>query len=444
MASSGHGPARAMPTAPGSLPRESTRETAQIRRSHSSRVGTTSTLEGAIVRRRVLDLQEGTLRSEVETPRGDVRILAFASLARPGTAALVVEGPGLVADSRGPLVLPASDRGHDGDRWQMRGKRGGVTVAASERAARIAGGRVRLERLVAYATDPEQPPRPEAALEALEAAERIGVESLLAEQRSEWARRWSAADIRIEGDPDLQRAVRFSLFHLMASVADRPQAALGARGLSGPGYRGHVFWDTDVFVLPFLAATHPPAAGALVGYRVARLAAARSAAARMGFEGARFPWESADSGDDITPTALPDASGQARASPDRRAGGAHHRRRRVGDGAVPELERQPRDAPGLPRSDRRDRALLGLADPCRRRRSRPHRRRHRPRRVPRERRRQRVHERHGPVEPRPRREPRGRRGGCPLARAAPPPSSMGSTLRPAATSSSRGTSGSSR
>ena len=163
---------------------------------------------------------------------------------------------------------------------------------------------------MAYATDPAQPPRPEAALEALEAAERIGVEALLAEQRSEWARRWSAADIRIEGDPDLQRAVRFSLFHLMTSVADRPQAALGARGLSGPGYRGHVFWDTDVFVLPFLAATHPPAAGALVGYRVARLAAARRAAARGGFEGARFPWESADSGDDITPVALPDASGK--------------------------------------------------------------------------------------------------------------------------------------
>ena len=176
--------------------------------------------------------------------------------------------------------------------------------------ARVTASRVRLERLVAYATDPAQPPRPEAALEALEAAERIGVETLLAEQRSEWARRWSAADIRIEGDPDLQRAVRFSLFHLMASVADRPQAALGARGLSGPGYRGHVFWDTDVFVLPFLAATHPPAAGALVGYRVARLAAARRAAARGGFEGARFPWESADSGDDITPVALPDASGK--------------------------------------------------------------------------------------------------------------------------------------
>jgi trehalose/maltose hydrolase-like predicted phosphorylase len=170
--------------------------------------------------------------------------------------------------------------------------------------------RLRLERLVAYATDPRQAPRPEAALEALEAAERLGVDRLLVEQRSAWARRWSAADIRIEGDPELQRAVRFSLFHLMASVADRPEAALGAKGLSGPGYGGHVFWDTDVFVLPFLAATHPPAARALVAYRVRRLDAARAAAARGGFEGARFPWESGASGDDITPPWLTDARGR--------------------------------------------------------------------------------------------------------------------------------------
>jgi trehalose/maltose hydrolase-like predicted phosphorylase len=223
---------------------------------------------------------------------------------------LVIEGAELDAERAGPLAFPATGQVLEGDRWQMRGTSGGVAVAASERVVRITAARLRLERLVAYATDSQQPPRPEAALEALEAAERIGLESLLAEQRSAWARRWAAADIRIEGDPDLQRAVRFSLFHLIASVADRPEAALGAKGLSGPGYRGHVFWDTDVFVLPFLAATHPPAARALVGYRVARLAAAREAAARAGFEGARFPWESADSGDDITPDRLPDAHGR--------------------------------------------------------------------------------------------------------------------------------------
>ena len=106
----------------------------------------------------------------------------------------------------------------------------------------------------------------------------------------------------IEGDPELQRAIRFALFHLMASVADEREAALGARGLSGPGYRGHVFWDTDVFVLPFLAATHPAAARAMLEYRIQRLPAAREAARRLAYAGARFPWESAADGFDVTPS----------------------------------------------------------------------------------------------------------------------------------------------
>ena len=64
----------------------------------------------------------------------------------------------------------------------------------------------------------------------------------------------------------------------MASVADTGEAAVGARGLTGPAYRGHVFWDSDVFVLPFLAATHPEAARAMLEYRVRRLPAAREIA----------------------------------------------------------------------------------------------------------------------------------------------------------------------
>lgn len=271
-----------------------------------------ASLEEAIPRRRVLDLRDGTLRTELDTPGGEASTVAFASLARPGTAVLVAEGAAFQDDPTGPLQLPAAaEHGRVDARWWARVHgSGGVAVAASERIVRMTAARLRLERLVAYATDPRQAPRPEAALEALEAAEQLGVETLLAEQRSAWARRWSIADIRIEGDPELQRAVRFCLFHLMASVADRAEAALGAKGLSGPGYRGHVFWDTDVFVLPFLAATHPSAARALVGYRVQRLDAARAAAARGGFEGARYPWESADTGDDVTPPWITDSSGK--------------------------------------------------------------------------------------------------------------------------------------
>ena len=260
-------------------------------------------LDGAAPRRRVLDLRDGTLHTELETDDGPASTMAFASLARPGTVVLTSEprGGGM------PLQLvKGAEHGKEGDRtWARISGSGGAAVAASQRVA----GRARLERLAAYATDPHQAPNAEAALELLEEAERAGVDTLLAEQRSAWAERWAMADIRIEGDDELQRAVRFCLFHLMASVADRPQAALGAKGLSGRGYRGHVFWDTDVFVLPFLAATHPPAARALIGYRLARLDAARAVAARHGYAGARFPWESADVGVDITPPELPGPDG---------------------------------------------------------------------------------------------------------------------------------------
>ena len=101
-----------------------------------------------------------------------------------------------------------------------------------------------------------------------------------------------------------------ALFHLMASAGDGGEAAIGARGLSGPAYRGHVFWDTDVFVLPFFAATHPEAARAILEYRVSRLPAALEAARRDGRAGARFPWESAAAGDDVTPTAAIDRAGR--------------------------------------------------------------------------------------------------------------------------------------
>jgi trehalose/maltose hydrolase-like predicted phosphorylase len=220
--------------------------------------------------RRQLDLRAGILREN-----GPVTSVRLASLERPGTVALRVQGDGRRMPSAGQRVEHSS----------------GITLAQLDvRADR------RLERIGAYATDES------AASTGLATAREIGFERLLAEHRHAWARRWANADVVIEGDPELQLAVRFALFHLIASVADEGEAAVGARGLSGPAYRGHVFWDSDVFVLPFFAATHPAAARAMLEYRVRRLDAARAAAARAGFAGARFPWESAADGPDVTPT----------------------------------------------------------------------------------------------------------------------------------------------
>ena len=222
------------------------------------------------VLRRQLDLRRALLRHD-----GPLTALQLSSLRRPGTVALRVKG-----DAR---RLPAS-----GERVEQES---GITLAVSDTR-----GDHRLERLAAYGPDERT------ARRALRAARKAGFEALLAEHRQAWAQRWETADVVIEGDPTLQRSVRFALFHLIGSVADEGEAAVGARGLSGPAYKGHVFWDSDIFVLPFLAATHPPAARAMLEYRVRRLDAARAAAAREGHSGARFPWESARSGEDVTPS----------------------------------------------------------------------------------------------------------------------------------------------
>ena len=140
--------------------------------------------------------------------------------------------------------------------------------------------------------------------------QRLGFDGLLAEHRREWASRWEDADVVIDGDPELQLAVRFAIFHLLASAPDGGEAAVGARALSGKSYRGHVFWDTDVYVLPFLAATHPRAARAMLEYRVRRLPAAIQAAKRQRRDGARFPWESAHTGRDVTPVQARDGRGE--------------------------------------------------------------------------------------------------------------------------------------
>jgi trehalose/maltose hydrolase-like predicted phosphorylase len=182
---------------------------------------------------------------------------------------------------------------------------GGVAAAAGDLGT--PGG---IDRIGAYICDAAKKPRAQSALAAAAAVRRLGFEHLLGEHREAWAGRWEDADVVIRGDEPLQLQVRFALFHLIASVASSGEAGVGARGLTGEAYRGHVFWDTDVFVLPFLAATHAPAARAILEYRIRRLPAALRAARALGHAGARFPWESARDGMDVTPSSARDPSGR--------------------------------------------------------------------------------------------------------------------------------------
>jgi trehalose/maltose hydrolase-like predicted phosphorylase len=264
---------------------------------------------------RVLNLRSGLLHEVHTTSDREYRSMRFSSLARPASVVLRAECPAGTT-ARSPALVAAVAHGVetarvDGRTWMRApASSGGVVAAASQRAREKATGDEVLERLGAYVADSEHCPEATTALDRVRGLERVGFEHLLNEHREEWAERWDEAEVTIGGDEPLQLAMRFGLFHLLASAVDHDEAAVGARGLTGAAYRGHVFWDADVFVLPALVAIHPASARAMLEYRARRLAAARTAAEAEGHKGARFPWESARTGRDVTPTHARDRTGR--------------------------------------------------------------------------------------------------------------------------------------
>ena len=264
--------------------------------------------------RRVLDLHAGVLQQQLQSETGQIDALLLSSLARPATAALRVRNRSAGKHLSRPLTPPPGPTLEEGQRdgatWmRVRGRPGSIVAAAHDQLRGTDGDRL-LDRLAAYESVTRGPADEGAAVDRLQSAQRLGFDGLLAEHRREWATRWEDADVIIDGDRELQLAVRFAIFHLLASAPDHGEAAVGARGLTGSAYRGHVFWDTDVYVLPMLAATHPRAARAMLEYRVRRLPAAMRAARAQKRIGARFPWESAWSGQDVTPDHARDRNGE--------------------------------------------------------------------------------------------------------------------------------------
>jgi kojibiose phosphorylase len=137
----------------------------------------------------------------------------------------------------------------------------------------------------------------------LRALVRAGQARALATQQRAWQTRWKRADVVIGGHDGDQAAVRFNIFHLLGLDPETDlDVSIGAKGLHGEGYRGHFFWDTEIFMLPFYLATRPETARNLLLYRCRRLEGARRHAADWGQRGARFPWESCSTGGDVSPT----------------------------------------------------------------------------------------------------------------------------------------------
>lgn len=248
---------------------------------------------------RRLDLRTGVLVRSSEVDSG-IRSFRFASMARPTALAMRAENSEWRTTANG-VGQPTADSGTDAC---------GIATASRDLTSPNNGGAV-LERLTAWSATGDRSARREAALAELERLEQIGFDRLLQDHRAAWARRWADAQIDIEGAPEDELAARFAVFHLLGAAPDRGEAAVAARGLTGPAYSGHVFWDADVFVLPALAAIRPAAARAMLEYRLRRMAAARATAAAEGHAGARFPWESAGDGRDVTPTHGRLANGEA-------------------------------------------------------------------------------------------------------------------------------------
>jgi alpha,alpha-trehalose phosphorylase len=299
---------------------------------------------------RVLDLRAGTLTRDVEwvSPAGravQVRSTRLVSLTQRAIAAIryeveVLDGPALLVvqselvaneqlPSRGdddprieaaltdPLVAELHRSDEAGATLVHRTRRSGLRVAASMDhelhgpggttmsseatedtgrttvIARLQSGEVlRVDKYLSYGWSSRRslPAVHDQVRAALAAARYTGWDGLVAEQRGYLDDFWAAADVEIDGDAELQQAVRFATFHVLQAGARAERRAIGAKGLTGPGYDGHTFWDTETFGLQVLSHLAPDAAADALRWRQSILPLAYERAEQLGLAGAAFPW----------------------------------------------------------------------------------------------------------------------------------------------------------
>lgn len=307
--------------------------------------------------RQVLDLRQGILRREVRwhSPHGavlDLTFERFASYAHEHLGALRVSitavsrachldvGTGINGHVANGDLLHWNhlDQGEAGNRaiWlHSRTRYSGIELAAAavvttsidtEKLIQLcpgqprivfecdldAGQAVQIDKLVSYAASRD--PVEQAADVVGRAISLLSLhtyDDLRAAQVAAWSALWEDCDVVIEGDDEAQLAIRFHLFQLLIAAPRRdPWVSIGAKTLSGLGYRGHVFWDTEIFILPFFTYTRPEQARDMLLYRYHTLPGARRKAAENGFSGAQYAWESASTGDEVTPRWVPDFTGK--------------------------------------------------------------------------------------------------------------------------------------
>jgi alpha,alpha-trehalose phosphorylase len=160
-------------------------------------------------------------------------------------------------------------------------------------ATRLATGeKLEVVKYVAYgwSSQRSRPALHDQVAAAVALARLTGWDGLLAEQREYLDEFWAGADVQVEGDAEIQQAVRFGLFHIVQAGARAELRPIAAKGLTGPGYDGHTFWDTETFVLPVLTYTQPDAAADVLRWRHMTLPVAKQHAIDLGLAGSAFAW----------------------------------------------------------------------------------------------------------------------------------------------------------
>ncbi|GAA3690335.1 glycosyl hydrolase family 65 protein [Nonomuraea antimicrobica] len=171
---------------------------------------------------------------------------------------------------------------------QGAGDVGRVTVTT-----RLSPGRpLRLVKYFSYgwSVKRSRPAMHDQVVAALAGARLTGWDGLCADQRRTLDAFWRSADVEVTGDPEVQQAVRFGLFHLLQSSARLEDRPIPAKGLTGSGYDGHAFWDTEIFVLPVLTYTYPKAVADALSWRRSTIPLARDRAKQLRLRGTAFPW----------------------------------------------------------------------------------------------------------------------------------------------------------
>lgn len=155
---------------------------------------------------------------------------------------------------------------------------------------------VTLEKTIAYvdARDVEAGQLTARAVAEVEAAQALGYAGLAGEHGDALATYWRRCDVEVDGDDGVQQSLRFGALHLLQGTSRDASASIAAKGLSGPGYEGHLFWDAEVYVLPFFLYTAPHMARSMLEHRIRGLDAARRRAAELSHRGALYPWRTID------------------------------------------------------------------------------------------------------------------------------------------------------